>query len=312
LHRVASSAPALLSAVPTRGMAVSLSALKKRIKATANVAKLTGVMKMVASAKLKFVEERLHAGKPFGATLAATTSVTEQQAFAVGETGAGKKTKKMLAVVVTSHRGLCGGVNSAVCRVARQNYLDLKKAGMDISLFCVGDKARAQIARDYKGAMTFSVDSCFDKDAIFPLAAAIGEKIVNLDFDVVTFFHNEYENAAKFNTITTSIPRMSGYAVGVLPPTLKGYNIEPENNEEALTNMMEYAVAGVLYTILLETQACEVSQRIIAMDNASTNAGEMVGRFTLFYNRARQAKITTELSEIISGSESLKDESAEQ
>jgi len=288
-------------------MAISLSALKKRIKATANVAKLTGVMKMVASAKLKFVEERLTAGKPFGESLAKTTSVTEAEAFSTAE---GKK-KKILAVVVTSDRGLCGGVNSAVTRAARQTIIDLSKQGHDLKLFCVGDKSRAQIARDYKSLMTLTMDSCFDKDAIFPLAAAIGEKIVKQDFDVVTFFHNQYENAAKFNTITTSIPKMSGFAVGVLPPTLKGYDIEPENNEETLSNMMEFAVAGVLYNILLETQACEVSQRIIAMDNASTNAGEMVGRFTLFYNRARQAKITTELSEIISGSESLKDENAE-
>jgi len=293
-----------LLAVPSRGMAVNLSALKKRIKATANVAKLTGVMKMVASAKLKLVEERLAAGKPFGTSLKSSVVVPESVAL-------GKDTKKkVLVVAVTSDRGLCGGVNSSVARYAREQLKDLKDQGHELTLVTIGDKARQQIARDVPQYVKRALDSCFDKDAIFRLAAAIGEKLVKEPFDVIAFLHNEYENAAKFSTKTTYVPRMSGYAVGILPPKLVGYDIEPENNEETLTNMSEFAVAGIVYNILLEQQACEVSQRIIAMDNASTNAGDMVARFTLYYNRARQSKITTELTEIVAGAESLVDESA--
>jgi len=285
-------------------MAVNLSALKKRIKATSNVAKLTGVMKMVASAKLRFVEDRLNSGRAFGRSLMSNVVIPESEALPKDSK------KKVLVVAVTSDRGLCGGVNSSVARYAREQFRVLKEAGHEVSLIAIGDKARQQIARESGDKARRALDSCFDKDAIFPLAAAFGEKIVKEPYDVIAFLHNQFENAAKFNTVTTYVPRMSGYAVGILPPKLSGYGIEPENNEESLANMAEFAVAGVMYNILLHQQACEVSQRIVAMDNASTNATDMVGRFTLFYNRARQSKITTELTEIVAGAESLVDDSA--
>lgn len=119
--------------------------------------------------------------------------------------------------------------------------------------------------------------------------------------------YNEFVNAATFQTVFRHIPQLSGLDVGQVPDRFKGYEIEPENNEETLVNMMEFAVAGSLYYAMLESTACEISQRVTAMDNASTNAADMVDKYTLLYNRARQAKITTELSEIISGAESIAD-----
>eukprot|EP01138_Halocafeteria_seosinensis_P008882 gb/GECG01009078.1/.p1 GENE.gb/GECG01009078.1/~~gb/GECG01009078.1/.p1 ORF type:complete len:167 (+),score=24.04 gb/GECG01009078.1/:1-501(+) len=138
-------------------------------------------------------------------------------------------------------------------------------------------------------------------------AAVLGEKIVQEDFDVMTMMYNEYENAATFKTVRKNIPQLGGLGVGQVPERFKGYEIEPENNEETLVNMMEFAVAGSLYYAMLESTACEVSQRVTAMDNASTNASDMVDKYNLLYNRARQAKITTELTEIISGAESIAD-----
>lgn len=213
--------------------------------------------------------------------------------------------KKVMAVVVTTDRGLCGSVNSSICRFSRDKFTEVKSRGHELSVFGLGDKARAQLSREYPADFVMCMDQCMDKDPIFPLAAAIAEKIVRQDFDQLLFIYNEFENAVKFNTVIKYVPTMAGFDVGVLPPKLDGYEIEPENNEEALSNMMEYSVAGIVYAVMLESQACEVSQRIIAMDNASTNANDMVDRFTLQYNRARQAKITTELTEIIAGSESL-------
>lgn len=288
--------------------AVNLSALKKRIKATGNVAKLTGVMKLVASSKLKSVEDALLVGRPFGDALKAAVTIPAEVAEAPAEEAGAKK---VMAVVVTTDRGLCGGVNSTVCRFARDHFAKLESSGHEVTIFGLGDKARSQIGQEYPHQMVGHLDQCLDKDPIFPLAAAIGEKLVTKDFDQICFIYNEFENAVKFNTVTAYVPTMAGFDVGVLPPTLSGYEVEPENNEEALTNMMEYAVAGLVYSIMLDSQACEVSQRIVAMDNASANAADMVDRFTLHYNRARQAKITTELTEIISGAESLVDETAD-
>ena len=219
--------------------------------------------------------------------------------------------KKIMCVVMTTDRGLCGGVNSSVTRAAKVKFQKLQDAGHNVSVLALGDKARVQIGRELPHLMTASIDQCFDKDPIFPLAAAIAENIVRQEYDTLCFMYNEFENTAKFSTVSCYMPTMAGFDVGVLPPKLQGYEVEPENNEETLINLQEYATAGVMYSIMLESQASEVSQRIIAMDNASTNAGDMVDRFTLTYNRGRQAKITTELTEIVAGSEALVDDSAE-
>ena len=128
------------------------------------------------------------------------------------------------------------------------------------------------------------------------MAASIASAIVSYPYDVLTLVYNHYENQVKFTTVFKKIPQFAGLPVGVMPGTFKGYDVEPENNEEALVNMQEYAIASSILFAMLETQACETSQRVTAMDNASTNAKDMVDAFKLLYNRARQSKITTELT----------------
>jgi F-type H+-transporting ATPase subunit gamma len=179
------------------------------------------------------------------------------------------------------------------------------QANSNVRLFVLGEKGRQQIARDYAPIVARTVDAYLDRDPIFPLASSIASKIVNEQYDVLTLWYNHYENQIKFHNVYKKIPQFAGLPVGVLPPALKGFAVEPENNEETLVNMQEYAIAAALYYVMLETTACETSQRVTAMDNASTNAKDMVDRFKLIYNRARQSKITTELTEIISGAESL-------
>jgi ATP synthase F1 gamma subunit len=283
-------------------------AVKNRIKATANVAKLTGVMKLVASSRLRATEERLAKAKPFGESL--LQSVTTKEIFASeDDTGAVTETKgpghRRLLMVLTTDRGLCGPVNSSLSRACHRYIAELTNAGEDVSLVVCGDKGRLQIAREHAERTAFSVDSCFDKDPIFELASAIAQRVVSREFDTLTLAFNEYINAAKFSSVRCHFQQLGGLPVGILPERFKGYDVEPENNEEVLVNLMEYAVGGGFYYAMLESQTCEISQRVTAMDNASTNAGDMVDRFTLQYNRARQAKITTELTEIISGAESL-------
>lgn len=290
--------PRALVETRSRGMAINLAALKLRIKATSNVAKLTGVMKLVASSKLRAVESRLTESKPFGVSLLKSICPPQDQSNA-------ESSKNILFLVMTTDRGLCGGVNSTICREVRSDLKELVDAGHNVKLFVCGEKGRAQLTRDYADRMVVAIDSCFDKDPIFPVAASIAEEVVRQPFDELHMFYNEFENAAKFNSTKKIIPQAAGYPVGKLPPHMKGWEVEPENNEEVLVNTQEYALAGSILYAMMESQACEVSQRIISMDNASTNASDMVGRFTLQYNRGRQAKITTELTEIISGAESL-------
>jgi ATP synthase F1 gamma subunit len=297
--------PVLLQCAPwlSSGFAV-----KNRIKATANVAKLTGVMKLVASAKLKAAEDTLKAAKPFGASLLASMSTKE--VFATDEdTGVDELPpvpgQKRLIMVLTTDRGLCGPVNSSLGRASMKYVHELQAAGEDVSLIVCGEKGRVSIAREFADNTVLAIDSAFDKDPIFELASAVAERAVSREFDTLTLMFNEFFSAAKFNNVRCHFPQLAGLPVGVMPERFADYDVEPENTEETLVNLMEYGVGGSFFYAMLESQACEISQRVTAMDNASTNAGDMVDRFTLIYNRARQAKITTELTEIISGSESL-------
>lgn len=166
--------------------------------------------------------------------------------------------KKHLVVVVTTDRGLCGAVNSSLTRSLRKELTAAAKAKSSVRLFVLGDKGRAQVARDYMPIVARTIDSCFDKDPIFPLAAAVAAKIVREPYDVLTLWYNQYENQIKFHNVYKKIPQLANMPVGVLPASLKGYDIEPENNEEALVNMQEYAVASALFYAMLETAACEV------------------------------------------------------
>jgi F-type H+-transporting ATPase subunit gamma len=213
--------------------------------------------------------------------------------------------KKHLVLVITTDKGLCGSVNSSLTRALRKDLNAAEKAGSDVRLVVLGDKGRAQIARDYAPAVARVIDSYLDRDPIFPLASNIASKVLAEPYDVLTIWYNHYENQIKFHNVYKQIPQYAGLKPGTVIPGLKGYEIEPDNEAETLTNMQEYAVASSIFYALLETVACETSQRVTAMENASTNAKDMVDRFKLIYNRARQAKITTELTEIISGSESL-------
>lgn len=297
------SAPGIV----TRGMAVNLSELRKRITATGNVAQLTGVMKLVAASKLKGVETRLEMGRPFGEGLMNAASFKlpvdpEEEGY---EEGVGEEPKTHMFLIVTTDRGLCGGVNSQIIRAARAQVDRFEDAGHDVKMFVLGEKGRSGLFRFYGDKFVRVIDAAFDKDVTFSLAAAIAGQVVEEEYDAVTMFFNTYENAARFTVTARQFPKISGLPVGTRPAIYHNWEIEPEDNEEALANLEEYALAGSIYGALLESQTSEMASRMTAMDSATSNATEMVDRFTLQYNRARQAKITTELVEIISGAESI-------
>jgi len=206
--------------------------------------------------------------------------------------------KKHLVVAITTDRGLCGSVNSSLSRALRKELDLAAKEGSDLRLFVLGEKGRAQIARDYHPIVARSVDGYMDRDPIFALASALATRIIAEPYEMLTLWYNQYENQVKFHNVYKKIPQLTaGGAAAKMPASLAGYEVEPEG-PELMLNLQEYAVAAALYYAMLETVACETSQRVTAMDNASTNAKDMVDRFKLIYNRARQAKITTELTEV--------------
>lgn len=282
----------------------------------------TNVMKLVASSKLRSVEEQLQRGRAFGESILNAIAVSAEDqakaaaAAAAAAGGAAPKRdedgakgiflddRKHLCVLVTTDRGLCGAVNSSLSRSLRKELNAALKEKRSVRLLTLGDKGRAQIARDYAPIVARAIDNCFDKDPIFPLAAALAAKIVSEPYEVLTLYYNHYENQAKFHNSYKQIPQLVGAKGKAAVGKLAAYDVEPEVDETML-NLQEYGIASALYYAMLETAACETSQRVMAMDNATTNAKDMVHNLSLTFNRARQAKITTELTEIISGSESL-------
>lgn len=179
-------------------------------------------------------------------------------------------TKRHLVVCVTTDRGLCGAVNSSLSRALRKELNAAQKAKADVKVITLGDKGRAQIAREYTPMMALAVDQCFDKDPVFPLAAAIAAKVVSQPYDLLTLWFNHYENQAKFVNTFKQIPQLAGMKAGESPAKLKGYEVEPKDNSETLVNLQEYAIASAVFYAMLETAACETSQRVMAMDNATT------------------------------------------
>jgi F-type H+-transporting ATPase subunit gamma len=275
-------------------------------------AQITKSMKMVSAAKLRGDTERLNLGRPFGATVQALLSAKPEAdevplpAF-----------KKPLYVVVSSDRGLCGGVNSFVAKEARaQMAADIEK-GADPQVLVAGDKAAAQLARLYPDRLIGQILERSKLPANISKALLIADRVrgARPDADCYKIVFNKFVSAIRYDTTTLTVPNYyllsstggeGGEGTNVLPFPLQRYEGELESQEEALVNLTDYVLGVQLYNSFVESATSEQSARMQAMDNATKNAGEMVEKLTVRYNRARQAKITTELIEIISGAESLK------
>lgn len=270
--------------------------LKARINGTTNIAKITKSMKMVSAAKLRGDQQRLAAAKPF-VSLADNVSgpAAELEGLSVDEFP-----NNNLLVVMSTDKGLCGGVNTILSRNARNLIANLDKAGKSYKIFVLGDKGRSQLRRQYSdhfvGTATERV-----MPYSFELASSIASDLESGEFDAVHLMYNEFKSAIAYTPSVKTIKPL-------LDPTdefLYPYEIEPENDPETLQNFYEYTLASQVYYGMMENATSEQSSRMSAMENATKNAGEMIDKFTLQYNRARQARITTELIEIISGASAL-------
>ena len=290
----------------------SLKDLKNRIGSVKNTRKITKAMQMVAAAKLRRAQEAAEAARPYADRMSAvmaglTTAAAGSEGAPRLLAGTGSDQRHLL-VVMTSERGLAGGFNSSIVKLARQRAEELRGQGRDVSIMTVGKKAREQMKRDYSDRFVHHVDLSEVKRVGYDNARTIAQEILDRfdagDYDVATLFYSRFESViSQVPTARQIIPAVveEGTEVG---GACALYDYEP-GEEAILTDLLPRSVATQVFAALLENAASEQGARMTAMDNATRNAGDMIDRLTTEYNRSRQAAITKELIEIISGAEAL-------
>ena len=287
----------------------SLKDLKNRIASVKSTRKITKAMQMVAAAKLRRAQESAESARPYAerlnavvAGLAASFGESSDAPPLLGGTG---QDKVHLLIVMTSERGLCGGFNSSITRLARTRVRELLSQGKTVKIVTVGKKGREQLKRDLADHFIGHVDLTDVKRVGYADAASIAKDVLARfdggEFDVATLFFNRFQSViAQIPTERQVIPATFDDTDG--PSTV--YEYEP-SEEAVLADLLPRSVTTQIFTALLENGASEQGARMSAMDNATRNAGDMIDRLTIEYNRSRQAAITKELIEIISGAEAL-------
>merc|ERR1712002_624588 len=277
---------------PARGMA-NLKAIAIRLKSVKNIQKITQSMKMVSAAKYSRAERDLKAARPYGEGAKSFYTSADVQP---NEADAPKE----LYVAMTSDRGLCGGVHSSICKTIRNELLT--KPNLDnVGIVCVGDKSRAQISRLFAKNILCVGSEIGRLPPQFGDAAKIATAILNsgFEFDAGKMYYNEFKSVVSYKT--SEMPIYSLNAVN----NADKLSVYDSLDADVLQSYMEYSLASLIYYCLKEGACSEQSSRMSAMDNSSKNAGEMIEKLTLTYNRTRQAVITGELIEIISGAAAL-------
>jgi F-type H+-transporting ATPase subunit gamma len=291
----------------------SLKDLRNRIRSVRSTQKITSAMKVVAASRLRRAVEQVEAARPYAQRMERVlASLAERMAGLAGAppllVGSGRNETHLL-VVATSDRGLAGGFNSSILRETRRRIRELQPTGKTVLLLTIGRKGRDGLHRDYGRLIHDSLTDIGRRQISFDEARDIAQRILVLyqegGFDVATIIFNRFRSA--MTQIVTAHQLIPFQAAGEeTTSSLAGaiYEFEP-SEEEILAELLPKNLAVQIYTALLENAASEQGARMTAMDNATRNAGEMIDRLTLNYNRTRQAAITKELIEIISGAEAL-------
>ncbi|MDC0945761.1 F0F1 ATP synthase subunit gamma [Candidatus Pelagibacter sp.] len=289
----------------------SLDDLKKRIASVKSTQKITKAMKMVAAAKLRRAQESAEKGRPYSEKmnniiLNLSSGISDKENAPKLLSGSGNN-KVHLCVVMTSDRGLCGGFNSNIIKKAKSFFAKLTEDGKDLKIITVGSKGNDQLKRAYGDKIIANISFKESKHANYFDAEKVGKMVIEKfgaeEYDVCTIFYNQFKN------VITQIPQ----AQQIIPLNVENseedkpedsYEFEPDE-DEILSNLLPKNISTQIFKAMLENSASEQGSRMSAMDNATRNAGEMVDKLTIEYNRSRQAAITKELIEIISGAESL-------
>ena len=289
----------------------NLKDLKNRIESVKNTRKITKAMQMVAAAKLRRAQDAAEASRPYSerfnavlASLAASVGNSENAPVLLRGTG---KQEVHLLIVMTAERGLCGGFNSNIAKLARSHAAKLKEDGKQVKIITVGKKGRDALKRDLGDYFVEHVDLSEFKSIKYLNAQAIAKALLarfdNKEYDLATIFYSKFVNVvSQIPTAQQIIPAI--FEEQSMAPDTAVYDYEPDE-ETILADLLPRGVATQIFAALLENGASEQGARMSAMDNATRNAGDMIDKLTIEFNRSRQAVITNELIEIISGAEAL-------
>ena len=292
----------------------TLKSLRIRINSVKSTRKITSAMKMVAAAKLRRAQEQAQAARPYAermervlGSLAASVAGKDNAPALLAGNG---RSQTHLLVVMTSDRGLCGGFNSTIVRMARRMARELKNDGKTVKILTVGRKGRDQMRREFAGDIVGSLEDVGKPKLTYAAAEMIAQRILQMfqagEFDVCTLIYNKFKSAmTQIVTAQQLIPFAPGNAANQnADAQMALYEYEPDEGA-ILAELLPRNLGMQVYRALLENAASEQGARMSAMDSATRNAGDMINRLTITYNRSRQAYITKELIEIISGAEAL-------
>ncbi len=294
----------------------SLKALRIRINSVKSTQKITKAMKMVAASKLRRAQERAEAARPYAERMERMVRAIAERVAGVEDgprmlVGTGDDRTRLL-VVTTSDRGLCGGFNSSLVRAVRADVAELQKDGKTVKVLCLGRKGRDQLKRDHGGLIVDTIHEIDKGGLAFAKALDIAERIGKMydagEFDLCTIHYNRFKSViSQEATQQRLIPFGDAggepeQGTGDGPRAI--HEFEPDA-AELLADLLPRNLAVQVYRALLESTAGEQAARMTAMENATRNAGEMIDKLTLHYNRTRQAAITKELIEIVTGAEAL-------
>ncbi len=291
----------------------SLKELRNRIASVKATQKITKAMQMVAAAKLRRAQTAAEAARPYAERMESVlsnlaTALEGREGGPPLMVGTGKDDVHLL-IVCTAERGLCGAFNSSIVRLAREHILRLRGQGKEVKILCVGKKGLDQLRRQFKDLIIDTIEFRGVRQLTFEHAEQVSEKVLTLfaegAFDVATLFFS------RFKSVISQIPTAQQVIPASIPEESNGtdlggavYEYEPDE-AEILTELLPLNITVQVFKALLENAASEQGARMSAMDSATRNAGDMIGKLTLNYNRTRQAQITKELIEIISGAEAL-------
>jgi F-type H+-transporting ATPase subunit gamma len=302
---ICSSAVVSSSRLPHQSRSyVTLKDISMRLKSVTNIQKITKSMKMVSAAKYAKAEKDLKIARPYGAALAEFNSQSElppNESLLLPA-----NVKRHLIIAISSDRGLCGAIHTSIVKAVKallhESQVNGSAAGLETRIVPIGDKAKQILARTHSSQILFSVNDVGKKNIVFLDASQVASEIIKsgYEFDSGDLLYNKFKSVISYNTT-----RQAFYSADLIINTAKNIGLYDSLDAETLKCYQEYQLASLIYYALKENSTSEVSARMSAMENATKNAGEMITRLQLYYNRTRQSVITRELIEIISGASAL-------
>ncbi|TDL27868.1 ATP synthase F1 gamma [Rickenella mellea] len=281
------TAPVLATPANARNMA-TLRELELRLKSVKNIEKITKSMKMIASTKLAKAQRAMNAGKEYGAANAELFNNAQPESTP----------KRQLFVVISSDKGLCGGIHSSVSKATRRAIKE--NVDGESAVMVIGDKSKAQLSRAIPKNLVLTFNQIGRDIPTFADASAVADLIIKsgVKYDVVNIVYNKFVSVVSYESDTKHVVNEQGLKES---PGFKAYEME----DDVTKDLAEFALSNAIFAALVESHACEQSSRRNAMDNASKNAKDMIGSLQMKYNRGRQAAITNELVDIITGASAL-------